>query len=114
MTDQQVLRQAVRRIVRGFHPERIIENRPLSDEESRAITLAGLVFVSAVVLFDEDTPLELIKKVKPDFLVKGGDYLPQDIVGYDFVTSYGGKVLSLNLIDGYSTTGLLKKINPAL
>ena len=84
--------------------------RPLTDQDSRALVLAGLGFVSAVVLFDEDTPIELIKKIKPDFLVKGGDYLPVEIVGYDFVTSYGGKVLSLDLIEGYSTSDIIRKI----
>lgn len=87
-------------------------DRPLVDMESRALTLAALVYVSAIVFFDEDTPLELIKKVKPDYLVKGGDYLPQDIAGYDYVTSYGGKVVTISLVEGFSTTGLLKKINP--
>jgi len=85
--------------------------RPLVDQDSRALALSALSFVSAVVLFDEDTPLELIKTVRPDFLVKGGDYRPEDIVGYDFVTSYGGKVLALDLIEGYSTTEIIRKIN---
>jgi rfaE bifunctional protein nucleotidyltransferase chain/domain len=89
-------------------------DRPVNDGDSRALTLAALVYVSAVVFFDEDTPIELIKKVKPDYLVKGGDYNPPDIVGYDFVTSYGGKVISLSLTEGFSTTALLKKINPKL
>ena len=60
-----------------------------------------------MVLFDEDTPYELIKAVRPDILVKGADYQPEEIVGYDLVTSYGGVVTTLPLVEGYSTTRLL-------
>jgi len=86
-------------------------NRPLQDQESRAISLSALVFVDYVVLFGEDTPLELLKIIKPYILVKGGDYQVETIVGYDVVSSYGGKVLSLPLVKGYSTTSIIKKIN---
>jgi rfaE bifunctional protein nucleotidyltransferase chain/domain len=86
-------------------------NRPLQDQESRAISLSALVFVDYVVLFGEDTPLELLKIIKPHILVKGGDYQVETIVGYDLVSSYGGKVLSLPLVKGYSTTSTIKKIN---
>jgi rfaE bifunctional protein nucleotidyltransferase chain/domain len=87
-------------------------NRPVLDQESRAIALSALVFVDYVVMFNEDTPLELLKMIKPNILVKGGDYQVESIVGYDLVTSYGGKVLTLQLIKGYSTTSILKKMDP--
>ena len=87
------------------------EGRPVNNEEARAMVLASLSFVDAVVLFDEDTPYELIKAVRPDVLVKGADYKPEEIVGYDIVTSYGGKVETVPLVVGYSTTGLIKRKN---
>ena len=86
-------------------------NRPLQDQESRAISLSALVFVDYVVLFGEDTPLELLKLIKPNILVKGGDYQLENIVGYDLVSSYGGKVVSLPLVKGYSTTSIIKKLS---
>jgi len=84
--------------------------RPIVDELSRATALAGLGFVAKVVYFDEDTPLELISAVKPDFLVKGGDYKVEEIVGYQVVTQNGGTVLTIPLVDGFSTTNLVNKI----
>jgi D-glycero-beta-D-manno-heptose 1-phosphate adenylyltransferase len=86
-------------------------SRPLQDEQSRALILASLHFVSKVVLFDEDTPYNLIKKVQPDILVKGADYKPEEIVGYDIVKAKGGKVVTIDFVEGYSTTGLIKKMN---
>ncbi len=87
------------------------ESRPINDQESRALILASFNFVNFVILFEEDTPLNLIKIVKPNILVKGGDYTPENIVGYDFVKSYGGKVTTLPYIEGYSTTNIIKKLN---
>lgn len=87
------------------------ESRPVNNQEARALVLASLNFVDAVVLFDEDTPYELIKAVRPDVLVKGADYKPEEIVGYDIVTSYGGKVEVVDLVEGYSTTQLLSLIS---
>ena len=84
-------------------------SRPVNDEYARAIVLAGLEFVSAVVLFDEDTPYNLIKAVQPDVLVKGSDYKPEDIVGYDIVTAKGGRVETIDFVDGYSTTRTIEK-----
>ena len=84
-------------------------SRPINDEYARAIVLAGLEFVSAVVLFDEDTPYNLIKAVQPDVLVKGSDYKPEDIVGYDIVTAKGGRVGTIDFVDGYSTTRTIEK-----
>ena len=85
-------------------------SRPVNDEYARAFVLAGLECVTAVVLFDEDTPYNLIKKVQPDFLVKGSDYKPDNIVGYDIVTAKGGKVVTVDLVEGYSTTGTIQKM----
>lgn len=84
--------------------------RPLVDEESRAILLAALEFIDLVVYFDEETPYELIKAVEPDILVKGSDYKAEDIVGFDIVTRRGGTVETIDFIDGFSTTNLIKKI----
>jgi rfaE bifunctional protein nucleotidyltransferase chain/domain len=83
------------------------EGRPVQDETSRALLLASLRFVDVVVLFDEDTPLELIKLVQPDVLVKGGDYTEETIVGADFVKANGGEVVVIPLTEGYSTSGIL-------
>ena len=86
------------------------ESRPVNDEQSRALLLSALQFVDAVVLFGEDTPYELIKQVQPDVLVKGDDYKPEEIVGYDVVTAKGGKVLTINLVDGFSTTNIIRRM----
>ena len=85
-------------------------HRPINDERSRALILASFLFVDAVILFDEDTPYELIKKVQPDILVKGSDYKAENIVGYDIVTTKGGKVETLDFLPGFSTSGIEKKI----
>jgi rfaE bifunctional protein nucleotidyltransferase chain/domain len=85
--------------------------RPVQDENTRALVLASFSFVSKVVLFDEDTPYELIKLIQPDILVKGGDYKPEDIVGYDIVTSKEGAVVTIELVEGYSTSSLIKKMS---
>lgn len=85
-------------------------NRPFNDEVSRAMVLASFEYVDAVVLFDEETPLKLIQAVRPDFIVKGGDYRAEEIVGAGFVKSYGGKVIVVGLVEGYSTTLLEKKL----
>lgn len=85
-------------------------HRPLNDEMTRQYLLAALPFIDAVVVFDEDTPLELLKRVKPDILVKGGDYQLNQIVGAELILENGGKVLSLPFVEGYSTTNLEQKI----
>lgn len=86
-------------------------NRPVTCEDDRAFVLDNLKPVDFVIKFDEDTPYNLIKEVLPDFLVKGGDWKEEDIVGFDIVKSAGGKVLSLNYVNNYSTTNILKKID---
>lgn len=85
-------------------------SRPINDEKSRSVLIASLNFVDAVVLFDEDTPYKLISKVKPDVLVKGSDYKPEDIVGYDIVSAKGGFIKTIDFLPGYSTTLIENKI----
>lgn len=83
--------------------------RPIQNENDRAEILASLKAVTHTILFDEDTPYELIKKVQPDVLVKGGDWSIDQISGADIVQNKGGQVLSLQFIDGKSTTRLIEK-----
>ncbi len=85
-------------------------SRPIQDENARAVILAALQFVDAVVMFDEVTPYELIKKVQPNVLVKGSDYLPEDIVGYDIVKNKGGEIVTIDFLPGYSTSLIEEKI----
>jgi rfaE bifunctional protein nucleotidyltransferase chain/domain len=84
--------------------------RPVRPENERAQMLAGLMMVSGVILFSEDTPLNLIKLIKPDILVKGGDWAVDDIVGGRETLDIGGQVKSLTMVSGYSTTALINKI----
>jgi rfaE bifunctional protein nucleotidyltransferase chain/domain len=86
------------------------DSRPINDEHSRSMVIASLKFVTAVVLFDEETPYELIKTIQPDFLVKGRDYKIKEIVGHDIVLARGGKVKTIELTPGYSTTEIEQKI----
>jgi D-beta-D-heptose 7-phosphate kinase/D-beta-D-heptose 1-phosphate adenosyltransferase len=85
-------------------------SRPINSFIDRATVLSSLRFVDEVVEFNEPTPLNLIKKLKPDVLVKGGDYQKEDIIGYDFVTSYGGIVVTEALIPGKSTSIIIEKV----
>lgn len=87
------------------------DSRPVNDEQARSIVMASLLMVDAVVLFEEDTPLELIKAVMPDVLVKGGDYTEEQIVGAKEVKAHGGKVVINPIVEGFSTTGIIGKIN---
>jgi D-glycero-beta-D-manno-heptose 1-phosphate adenylyltransferase len=84
--------------------------RPLNNEQDRAALIAALESVSLVTWFDEDTPLEIIDAMRPDILVKGGDYDMKLLKEAKLVESYGGQAFALNFVDGYSTTALLKKI----
>jgi rfaE bifunctional protein nucleotidyltransferase chain/domain len=106
------------RLIVGINSDNSVQklkgiHRPIQDEKSRTLIMASLHVISAVIVFDEDTPLELIKIIKPDFLVKGGDWEPAKIVGSDIVQSYGGQVISIPFIDGYSTTAIETKIKSA-
>jgi D-beta-D-heptose 7-phosphate kinase/D-beta-D-heptose 1-phosphate adenosyltransferase len=86
------------------------EGRPVMDEKSRATMMASLLMVDAVVIFEEDTPLELIKLVRPDVLVKGGDYTIDQIVGAKEVQADGGRVVINPILEGFSTTGIIGRI----
>jgi rfaE bifunctional protein nucleotidyltransferase chain/domain len=86
------------------------EGRPINVELSRSLMLASLFFVDAVAIFSEDTPLELIKEILPDVLVKGGDYEIKNIVGAPEVFANGGAVQTIDFVDGYSSTNLINKI----
>jgi rfaE bifunctional protein nucleotidyltransferase chain/domain len=103
------------RLVVGINSDQSVQkqkgaHRPIQDQNSRCLIMASLHVVSAVVLFNDDTPIELIKLIKPDFLVKGGDWEIDKIVGAQDVLSYGGQVKSIPFIDGFSTTTIEAKI----
>jgi D-beta-D-heptose 7-phosphate kinase/D-beta-D-heptose 1-phosphate adenosyltransferase len=85
-------------------------NRPLNNQQSRALLLASLIMVDAVIIFEEDTPLQLINNIMPDVLIKGGDYNPDTIVGAGEVIANGGKLEIIPLEEGFSTTGIIEKI----
>ncbi|OWP63493.1 D-glycero-beta-D-manno-heptose 1-phosphate adenylyltransferase [Hymenobacter amundsenii] len=103
------------RLVVGLNTDssvsRLKPGRPLQDEVSRARVLAALLFVDAVTLFDEQTPLALIEAVQPDILVKGDDYAIDQIVGHEAVLARGGRVLTVSLVPGYSTTRIVERIS---
>ncbi len=89
------------------------DGRPVNDEQSRATVIAALAMVDAVVLFSEPTPIELIKTLLPDFLVKGGDYKVEDIAGAQEVIANGGKVVINPILKGFSTTSIINKLKQA-
>jgi D-beta-D-heptose 7-phosphate kinase/D-beta-D-heptose 1-phosphate adenosyltransferase len=86
------------------------DGRPINDQDSRALMLASLCMVDAIVIFEEDTPLELVKQVIPDVLVKGGDYTEDQIAGAREVKEAGGKVVINPIVEGFSTTSLIEKL----
>ena len=86
------------------------KDRPIIDEKSRAFLLASISFIDAVVLFNEDTPLNLISSIKPDVLVKGGDYNISEIVGQHIVKKNDGEIVLIPFVDGFSSTGIIDKI----
>lgn len=94
---------SVRRLGKG-------PDRPVRSEAERAYVLAGLAAVDAVVVFDEDTPLELVRALRPDVIVKGGDYAPDTVVGADLVRDRGGRVVIIPLTPGQSTTSIIRKL----
>ena len=103
------------RLIIGLNSDSSIKNlkggnRPIVDENSRAILLAALSFVDAAVLFSEQTPLNLIAEIKPDILAKGGDYKITEIVGHEVVQQNGGEVITIPLIEGFSSTNIIDKI----
>ena len=102
-------------LIIGLNTDQSVRNikgntRPIQDENSRAIILASMQFVDAIVFFSEPTPYTLIKEIQPDILVKGADYKKEDIVGYDIVSQRGGKVETIEFIEGYSTSNIERKI----
>lgn len=102
-------------LIIGLNTDQSVRNikgntRPIQDENSRAIILASMQFVDAIVFFSEPTPYTLIKEIQPDILVKGADYKKEDIVGYDIVSQRGGKVETIEFIEGYSTSNIESKI----
>ena len=86
------------------------DERPINNEQSRSLLLASLAIVDAVVIFEEDTPLNLIVTILPDVLVKGGDYTIEQIVGAKEVIANGGRVVINPIVQGFSTTGIIEKI----
>ena len=86
------------------------EGRPINSENDRAELLASLEFVDYIVVFEEDTPYELIREIEPDVLVKGGDYAPENVVGKELVEARGGKLVLIDFVEGKSTTGIIHKI----
>ncbi len=86
------------------------ESRPVNNENSRALLIASLLMVDAVIIFHEDTPLELIKAIMPDVLVKGGDYTVEQIAGSKEVIANGGRVVINPIVEGFSTTGIIEKM----
>jgi D-beta-D-heptose 7-phosphate kinase/D-beta-D-heptose 1-phosphate adenosyltransferase len=104
------------RLVVGLNSDRSVkalkgEGRPVNDEQSRALVLAGLSSVDLLTVFDEETPIELIKAARPDVLIKGSDYSVATVVGADFVQSYGGQVRLADLVDGFSTTAAIARMS---
>ena len=87
------------------------DSRPINDQDARALLLAALTMVDAVVVFEEDTPLKLITSILPDVLVKGGDYTVDEIAGAKEVIANGGKVVINPILDGFSTTAIIKAIS---
>jgi len=86
------------------------DSRPINNENSRALLLASLLIVDAVIIFHEDTPLQLIQQILPDVLVKGGDYTVDQIAGSKEVIANGGRVVINPIIEGFSTTGIIEKM----
>jgi len=85
-------------------------HRPINDQQSRSYVLAALGCISFVVIFDKETPYDLIKLIQPNILIKGGDYSNEEIVGYDIVNSIGGEVTTIDFVPGYSTSIIEQKI----
>lgn len=87
------------------------EKRPINSESDRAIVISELKSIDYVVIFEEDTPLEIISLIVPDILVKGGDYKKEDVVGKEVVEKNGGEVVIIPFVDGKSTTNIINRIN---
>jgi rfaE bifunctional protein nucleotidyltransferase chain/domain len=90
------------------------KSRPIQDEDGRALLLASMHFIDAVIIFEEDTPEKLIQAISPNVLVKGGDYRVEDIAGADWVIKHGGKVELINYLENSSSSNIIKKIKESL
>lgn len=102
-------------LILGINSDRSVKkikgkSRPINTQRDRAKVLAGLEAVDYIVIFNEETPYQLISSIKPDYLFKGSDWKREEIVGREIVESLGGKVVTIPYLKGYSTTGLLRKI----
>lgn len=102
------------RVIVGLNSDASVERlkgagRPINNQQNRATLLAATQFADAIIVFDEDTPAQLIEAIKPDVLVKGGDWKKSEIVGSTFVESYGGEVKTVPYIEGQSTTAIIAK-----
>jgi D-beta-D-heptose 7-phosphate kinase/D-beta-D-heptose 1-phosphate adenosyltransferase len=111
-----VARAACDRLVVGLNSDASVkrlkgEGRPVQDEHARAEVLAALEAVDLVAVFEEDTPIGLITQVRPNVLVKGGDYIREQVVGYDIVDAAGGAVMLVDILEGFSTTSLVDRAN---
>ncbi len=101
-------------LVIGLNSDRSVtrlkgEGRPVNSQNARAEVLGALGMVDYIIVFEEDTPLNLISLVRPDLLVKGGDYRVDEIVGYEEVISWGGEVLTIPILEGYSSTSIIER-----
>ncbi|NTW31540.1 MAG: D-glycero-beta-D-manno-heptose 1-phosphate adenylyltransferase [Bacteroidetes bacterium] len=104
-----------KKLIVGLNTDSSVKNlkgdkRPVNNENDRALMLASLKFVDAVILFNENTPYDLIKIISPNILVKGSDYKPEEIAGYDIVKDLGGDIITIDLVEGYSTTLFIEKL----
>jgi D-beta-D-heptose 7-phosphate kinase/D-beta-D-heptose 1-phosphate adenosyltransferase len=109
-------RAACDRLIVGLNSDASVRRlkgagRPVQGETARSVVMASLGMVDAVTIFEEDTPLELIQRIRPNVLIKGADYRADEIVGGEFVSSYGGRVVLADLVSGQSTTGTIAKIS---
>ena len=86
------------------------ENRPINSENARSLVLGASFFVDAIVYFEEETPYDLINYIQPDVLVKGSDYKKEDIVGFDIVNAKGGEIITIDFLEGFSTTNIISKL----
>ena len=107
-------RGACDRLVVGLNSDASVkrlkgEGRPVQDERARAEVLAALEAVDLIVIFEEDTPIKLITQIEPNVLVKGGDYTLEQVVGHEIVEAYGGEVVLVDILPGFSTTSLVKR-----
>ena len=87
--------------------------RPINGQAARALLMAALVMVDAVIIFEEDTPLDLVKALMPDVMIKGGDYKPEQVAGAKEVIEHGGRIVINTLVEGISTTGIIEKMRAA-